>query len=312
MKTLEKNKTKYKKRNSKYKKYLEETWNGIPATVKPILFEMTMREALSKSLIWHIISFLLICLLSVTLNILGITPKIFPKQKLTTKNIEFILPRRQRPKNVSDKEVLTTQNPLPNNVNTPAIPNITNNTASNTVISKSNQPASRPKSSNAISDFSIPIPSLKSLSTGLSSSGINRKHAEGTDTSHSTIAGTEGASSSATNGTINGSGFDKNATKKMIASYDISPYVNELRRNIQWNWKNPHTNKRVELFLRIAKDGRLIILNVKRTSEVGDVDDAALNAVKKCQPISPLPQKYPKSYLDVIFTFDANSVGSRY
>lgn len=306
MKTLEKNRNKYNRRKSKYKKYLEETWTGIPATVRSTLFEMTLKKALSKSFVCHIIALLLVWLLVSIFNILGITPKIFPKEKLRTRNIEFILPKRQK-QQIASYEVQTTTNP-PQGTQNP-----TNSKETNPTITKNNQTSNKPKSSTSVPDFAIPMPSLKSLSTGLSSQGSTKKHAAGVESINSSALETSDNLSSSTKGVSDGSGFDKNATKKLIASYDISPYVNELRRNVQWNWKSPHgSSKRVELFLRIAKDGRLIILNVKRTSEIGEVDNAALNAVKKCLPLNPLPTKYPKSYLDVVFVFDTNSIGSRY
>lgn len=160
--------------------------------------------------------------------------------------------------------------------------------------------------------FAVPMPKLNSLSSGLGGGGKIKHRASGFDPSGASVGTSDGGGKSASNG----SGFDKNTTKKMISSYDISPYVNELRRNIRWNWKAPKNpeGKRVELFLRIAKDGRVVILNVKRTSESGEADNAALNAVRRTMPLNPLPSKYSKSYLDVIFTFDssANSLGSRF
>lgn len=302
MKTLEKTKSRNtnKKRKSKYKRYLEETWNGVPATVKPIMFELTLRESLSKSLIWHIVSILLIWLLVLTLNFFGITKKILPLEKMKTRNIEFILPSGRSGQKAASNQQTQINNIAEVQPDSQNSAKPTSNTSTKTVKNSS------------VSDFDIPMPSLKSMSSGLTNSNSNNNHAEESGSS-SSLLNVGDSNTTEGNASSNGTGFNKSATRNMITPYDISPYVNELKRNIQWNWKaSKNHNKNVELFLRIAKDGRLIILNVKKTSEIGEVDDAALNAVKKSLPLNPLPSKYNKSYLDVVFTFNANTISSRY
>jgi len=99
-----------------------------------------------------------------------------------------------------------------------------------------------------------------------------------------------------------------------IMTFDITPYISELRRNVKLNWKVPSNSegKRVELFLRIARDGRLIILNVKTTSEIGELDDSALEAVRRAaNPLKPLPQRYAKNFLDIVFTFNSADASVR-
>lgn len=312
-------KNKYLQNKKRFKKY----WNGVPATVKKSLFEMHLYESIFASIFWHTIGLLLICLIVFCFNFFGITPKLFPKPQKPIQDIEFII------KNSSSSGYrIKAQKALP----TPSIPEAKTNiykdispvknklkTNSKTNESKKHINRKTTGSKIAISDFSIPMPNLKSMSSGLGSSKGNRHHAGSAETSNSSISGIDnafsaGGGNSAGTGSSGKTGFDKNAARKIIATYDISPYVNELKRDIQWNWKVPkgYENKKVELFLRIAKDGKLIILNVKRTSEVGEVDNAALNAVKKCVPLNPLPSKYSKSYLDIIFTFAFNSIRSRY
>lgn len=292
------------KRAKKYKVY----WNGVPATARQTLFQVSLYESVFASFFWHAAGLLILWAIIFAFNFFGITPALFPKQQTKMQDIEFILKgssrhsaRHHRVNSVEQNNIVTTT--------TNDVSNAVNNSNNKSTAPKE---ASKHSKSSNISDFAVPMPNLKSLSSGLGGSGQARKHASGFDSSNSSINDVDSAFSSSS-GSSSASGFDKNATKKMIATYDISPYVNELKRNIRWNWKAPKVNKRVELFLRIAKDGRLVILNVKRTSEIGEVDNAALNAVKKCMPLNPLPSKYNKNYLDVIFTFDgANSVGSRY
>jgi len=164
-------------------------------------------------------------------------------------------------------------------------------------------------------EFSIPTPKINPLASGTGSSyGANGD----TSPSSSITTSGEGTEGENTQGSSRrrGSGFGKDTTGNMLNTYDISPYVNELQRSIRWNWKPPkgQENKRVELFLRIARDGKLVILNIKKTSLSGEVDNAATDAVKKTLPLNPLPAKYKKSYLDVVFILDynASSIRSKY
>lgn len=314
MKTL--TKRKYNKSDYSYKT----DWNGIPATSRQSLFEVSISESVFVSLCCHVIGVLLIWLLTFTFIFFGLAPKLFPKPKPQTRDIEFIIKKQatyqikqaQLKSTQSTSEQNSIQKTESNNVSTDISHTVENASKKNTTNNKKTASVKQPTNS-VIPDFSMPMPNLKSISSNLANSGRTKSHAAGIETSNSSISDT-GSTSGISGGTSNHTGFDKNSTKNIITTYDISPYINELKRTIRWNWKSPNgnENKKVELFLRIAKDGRIIILNVKRTSEIDDIDNAALTAVKKCIPLNPLPSKYSKSYLDVIFTFSSNSVSSRY
>lgn len=299
------------------------TWNGVPALFKGNRLEMTLRRSFVASLAGHVGGALLLWLIAAILFFFGLAPQLFPKPH--PKDIEFIIKSDSTPRvhqaqasaPVSEVETSAAEaeNKAVNETPSPASSQSPAANAGNKP-KTSNQP--RPgkaggssHSKDSIPDFAMPMPSFKSMSSGLGGSGRTRHSASGVESSS---MGDFGGSSSAAKSSGGHSGFDKTTTRKIIATYDISPYVNELKRNVRFNWRAPKDggNKRVELFLRIAKDGKIIILNVKKTSEVGEVDNAALNAVRKCVPLNPLPSKYAKSYLDVVFTFDASSIGSRY
>lgn len=310
MKTLSKSKIKKKKSKTETFKII---WNGVPATARETLFQVSLMESFFASMLWHVIGVFLLWAIMFCIMFFGIAPKLFPPPKAKMKDITFVLndksghaARHSKMTSQQSSNSVSETVPKQNKI----IPNISNKVKTSTNKAVTNS------SKNNVSDFSLPMPNLKSLSSGLGKSNKSGNHSGGS-TSNSPMGdindafATNGGSGT---GTGASSGFNKNATKTMIASYDISPYVNELKRDIRWNWKAPSgsENKKVELFLRIAKDGRLVILNVKKTSEVGDVDNAALNAVKKCLPLDPLPSKYAKGYLDIIFSFGSNSIGSRY
>lgn len=305
MKTQEKNNHDFIKLTVRSKKS-KKRWNGIPAFYKRAETGNSIYKHLLLSIFNHIIFFLIIWSLAGILKTHIINPLFEQKDKIN--DIEFAInnsagSRKKHKKASADKNIQT--NTVGKNTETDKI-------------SKSNFTKSKSFESAAdIDEFSIPIPKTKSSQS--SAGGLSR-HSGKNSSEHSndlnpSYMGTEDGSANGT-GPSKGSGFDKNAARKTISTYDISPYVNELKRNIRMNWKPAKTSegKYVELFLRIAKDGRLIILNVKKTSESGDVDEAALNAVRKTLPLNPLPTKYAKSFLDLIFTFDSSSssVGSRF
>lgn len=308
MTTRIKNKYKYITVAHRSKKY-KSKWNGIPAFMKKYEMANSLYNHFFLSVFNHIILFILLWVLFGVLKI-GITNPIF-KQKEKMHDIEFTINnsvshshKPQLSKSKSSAEINT-------NLNSNIISNDTNKiTSKPTNKSTQNKFASIPVASP--DTFSIPMPKFKPAG----SAGSRRKTSgnSSSDLNPADLGTADGSQNES--GITKGSGFDKNATRKAITPYNISPYINELKRNIRMNWKPTRNSegKYVELFLRIAKDGRLIILNVKRTSEVGEVDEAALNAVRKTQPLSPLPSKYSKSYLDLIFTFNSSSssIGSRY
>lgn len=303
---LAKNKYKRSGKKGSYKI----SWNGLPATVRQSLFEVTLTESFFASIFWHIIGLLLIWIISFCIIFFGLAPKIFPIPKTKVQDIEFNIGGGSSHR-ARHRTRTTTIESMNENFSVSQTTQNNNTTTSSKTTKDSN------KKTAVIPEFSMPISGLKSISSGLGGSKKGGNNisggSSGGDNSMDDINGAFASNGGSSAGS-GANGFNRNATKKIITSYDISPYVNELKRNIRWNWKAPEgsENKRVELFLRIAKDGRLIILNVKKTSEAGSVDNAALNAVKKCLPLNPLPSKYTKGYLDVIFTFSSNSVGSRY
>ncbi len=102
-----------------------------------------------------------------------------------------------------------------------------------------------------------------------------------------------------------------------IKEPDFGPYMRELQRRIKRNWHPPRGNesKRVVLLFKVSKDGKLLRLNINKSSGVASADDAALEAIRMSAPFRPLPPEYQGNDIDIQFTFDYNvfSVGgSRY
>ncbi len=100
-----------------------------------------------------------------------------------------------------------------------------------------------------------------------------------------------------------------------IKEPDFGPYMKELQRRIKMNWDPPKGNesKRVVLLFKIARDGRLISVQVHKSSGLQAADNAAVNAVKLTAPFRPLPPEFKGNSIDIQFTFDYNVLGaSRY
>jgi TonB family protein len=100
-----------------------------------------------------------------------------------------------------------------------------------------------------------------------------------------------------------------------IKEPDFGPYMKELQRRIKMNWDPPKGNesKRVVLLFKIARDGRLISVQVHKSSGLQAADNAAINAVKLTAPFRPLPPEFKGNSIDIQFTFDYNVLGaSRY
>jgi len=92
---------------------------------------------------------------------------------------------------------------------------------------------------------------------------------------------------------------------------DFGPYMMELQRRIKRRWTPPRGNesKRVVLLFKISRDGRLLSLNLHKTSGVPEADQAAIRAVKEAAPFRPLPAEYRGDDIDIQFTFDYNVFG---
>lgn len=93
---------------------------------------------------------------------------------------------------------------------------------------------------------------------------------------------------------------------------DFGPYMRELQRRIKMNWDPPQgsESKRVVVLFKVAKDGRLLSSRIFQSSDVYDVDRAALNAVALTAPFRRLPSDFNGQSIDIQFTFDYNVFGA--
>lgn len=97
-----------------------------------------------------------------------------------------------------------------------------------------------------------------------------------------------------------------------VREADFGPYMSELKRRLTRNWKPPRGNetKRVVLKFEIGRDGRLLSLEVNRTSGEPLADEAAINAVKLSAPFRELPPEFQGQSVPILFTFDYTVYGN--
>lgn len=89
----------------------------------------------------------------------------------------------------------------------------------------------------------------------------------------------------------------------------IQQYMDNMQHTVKANWTpKANTEKpiRVVLKYRIHKNGEISNIEVLKTSGDKQMDETAIEAVKKSSPLAELPDALPKNYVDVNFSFDYN------
>lgn len=99
-----------------------------------------------------------------------------------------------------------------------------------------------------------------------------------------------------------------------IRQPDWGPYMRELERRIKRNWNPPKgdSSKRVVVYFKIARDGKLLAINISKSSGQPLSDQAAKAAIELTAPFAPLPPEYKGNSIDIDFTFDYNVLGANY
>lgn len=110
-------------------------------------------------------------------------------------------------------------------------------------------------------------------------------------------------------GTGFGSGFGTGTGVGVDAgNFPYMGYVNILRNKVAQNWNPaPYSSsspKKVLVYFRILKDGRVDNLTIKESASVSFIDRAAIRAIMNSAPFPPLPSGYTDAYLGVYFMFE--------
>lgn len=99
---------------------------------------------------------------------------------------------------------------------------------------------------------------------------------------------------------------EKKVTFNQDANFDT--YMPKMQKQIKENWNPPKSDSASSVVLKyqIKKDGNLGSYEIKTSSGNTEIDNAAIEALKKSSPFPKLPTNYEGEYIDVEFIFDYN------
>jgi TonB family protein len=91
----------------------------------------------------------------------------------------------------------------------------------------------------------------------------------------------------------------------------LGEYQEALQKRILESWIPPRGNetKKVTTLFTINKHGELDTVEISASSGLENVDQSALEAVRKAFPFRPLPAQYTEEQIQVEFTFDYSVYG---
>jgi TonB family protein len=89
---------------------------------------------------------------------------------------------------------------------------------------------------------------------------------------------------------------------------DFGPFMADLEKRIKRNWSPPRgaDSRKVVLMLFIARDGKVVKIEVKKSSGDPEADESARQAVNASMPFMLLPPQFREDILPVEFAFDYN------
>ena len=93
-----------------------------------------------------------------------------------------------------------------------------------------------------------------------------------------------------------------------IGSLAMRIYQENVKAHIEDNWSYPAAlengkDLEVTVLLKVKEDGTILESKVSKNSKNSVFDQSVLKAIKKSNPIPPLPEGYEKSYEEFIFNF---------
>jgi TonB family protein len=104
--------------------------------------------------------------------------------------------------------------------------------------------------------------------------------------------------------------FTAGGTGRGVPDPEFSAYYSEIWKRIRALWSVPDDLKDQGLVvvygIRIARDGRVLDVWLENGSGSGRFDDTALRAIKKADPLPPLPPKYADSTIEVGIRFHSD------
>jgi TonB family protein len=120
--------------------------------------------------------------------------------------------------------------------------------------------------------------------------------------------GSSAGTGSGTGSTGNAQGGEGAPGVDVAEDVDFGPFMAELERRIKKHWAPPRgsDSRKVMLLFYLARDGKLVKIETRKTSGDEETDRAAVNAVIASTPFIPFPPQVKEDILPVEFTFDYN------
>lgn len=96
------------------------------------------------------------------------------------------------------------------------------------------------------------------------------------------------------------------STANPIQNVDFGPYMKRMQDKIKANWAPPVKNMTAQIVVkyRILKNGSLDSYGITASSGSQELDNAAIDALRRSAPFEPLPESFNKESILVQFTFD--------
>lgn len=85
-------------------------------------------------------------------------------------------------------------------------------------------------------------------------------------------------------------------------------YMTNLQNKIKSNWNPPKAeeNSNVVLLFKVDRSGNVLSTKILKSSNNFAIDNSTLEALKKSEPLKPLPNEFKGKDIDVQFNFDYN------
>ncbi len=104
--------------------------------------------------------------------------------------------------------------------------------------------------------------------------------------------------------------FTAGGSGKGVPDPDLSAYYNEIWKRIRSLWAIPEgltsSSLSTVYSIRIGRDGRIVDVWMEDGSGNGAFDDSALRAIRKADPLPPIPDKYKDITMDVGIRFHSD------
>jgi TonB family protein len=104
--------------------------------------------------------------------------------------------------------------------------------------------------------------------------------------------------------------FNTGGSGRGVPDSDLSAYYNEIWKRIRSLWAIPEGMSASRLStvygIRIDRQGRIVDVWLESGSGNGAFDDSAFRAIKKADPLPPIPDKYTDTTMDVGIRFHSD------